>query len=88
MNRSGQRPKNGPARPYTVAEIEYFATFGEHRAPYTPQQCDRGGAAGLCWAVMGPPAVSSHGQCLGCGGTPRAPARKAAPPQKKYPGHF
>jgi hypothetical protein len=72
MTAKGQSAKNGPGRFYDDDQLDLFARYREHREPYAPKQCDRGGAAGPCWVACGPPAISQGGLCLGCGGRPKS----------------
>lgn len=88
MSAGQRRAKNGPARQYDDAELEYFARHVGKRAPFTPTECDRGGEPGLCWVAIGPPAISPSGKCLGCGGIPKGLGTRGRPTPRKYPGHF
>jgi hypothetical protein len=63
------RPKSGPAKPYSPAELAHFAEYREQRQLSAPRQCDR---AAQCWVAKGPPAIDGTGYCVGCGGLPRA----------------
>lgn len=67
--------KNGPQRVYEPDELARFAEWQSARMGCKPRQCRGGGA---CWAVYGPPAITSSMQCVGCGGTPRPRDMSAA----------
>jgi hypothetical protein len=73
-DRPGARPKSGPAKQYTEAEIAHFAEFREQRAELTPRECNH---REVCWVTTGPPAISPSGHCLGCNGIPRMHWRHA-----------
>lgn len=53
---------------YTAYERALFAKHAAARAGARPQQCHGGES---CWVTEGPPAMTGHSQCTGCGGRPR-----------------
>lgn len=56
-------------REYSPAELALFDEWRAVRIEHRPSRCHFGAA---CWAMQGPPALTTNYGCVGCGGTPRA----------------
>jgi len=51
-----------------AAHAALYAKYRDARALYRPAECRADSRR--CWVREGPPAITGHTECIGCGGSP------------------